>query len=194
MPKIFKLILITLTTLICSVIFTGYNFSNQYIIYAADPMDALNNIGKEEVVTTQPVDPNAMPAVDPNAMETTVAETGNEDGKANDGQTVEDIKKNNAISEGVRFMDTVMYVVGMLCCLIPVFIIGFWGMATINPVIFDPIFHLATLKKLHYTDITLKGIVIRALPIIIFGIMLNGGLFKALLGKMWFYVGEIIYS
>jgi hypothetical protein len=185
-----KVLLMTLVVLFCNLALP----SNLVINISADPMDALENIKENDSNDSSVVDSNAMPAYNPNQSQVgqTTEVTNYVESKTD--KSASEIRKENAISDGVVFMDTFMFVSGMLCCLIPMFIIGFWGLACINPVVFDPLFNIMTLKKLHYTEITFKGIIIRSLPMIIFGIMLNGGGFKTLLGRVWYFVGEMIYN
>lgn len=160
---------------------------------SADPMDALNNIDTAVTTTIAPTqDPNIMTAYNPNVTEPAVT-TAVTSQQSNVDYDVDDIQQNSNVTSAVRFMDTFMFVVGILCCCIPLFILGFWGVATVNPVVFDPLFNLVTLGKLHYTDITAKGIMLKSLPLIIFGFVLNSGVFKSWLRNFWYFIGDLIF-
>lgn len=162
--------------------------------YAVDPMDPLNSVAEENAQNNQgDNDPNAMAPAVPGADTTDSVRTEEATDDSSSGPTAADIKKESAIKKGVRVMDTIMYVLGALCCVIPLMIIGIYALASAVPAIFDPMLNAITFGRLHYTDISPTLVLTRCAPIIIFGLLLAGGTFKGLLGKLWYFVGNLIY-
>lgn len=162
------------------------------ILYAVDPMDPLNsveevNIGNQDNSISEN---NAFEPVVP-GEDSVITETDSNE-ESNSSNT-SDIEKESVIKSGVVFMDTVMYVLGALCVAIPLCVIGIYALASTVPSIFDPVLNFVTFGKIHYQDISPARVMTRCLPIIAFGLLLAGGTFKYLLGRLWYLVGNLIY-
>ena len=151
-------------------------------VVSADPMDPINGINggvvteaNENVMApNQPDNPTTNPTHDKGNL------------------SIEEYEKSEKTRKSSQWMDTVMWALGVFCVTIPVVYLAIYSGARITPIVFAPIFHFITLRKVHVEDVSIPQIVFRTLPLITVGVLLALGYIKSLLGFVWGLVEKYI--
>lgn len=143
----------------------------------ADPMDPLNQMSLPAVTTTAVGE-----AIQPNRPVETVTTviTKNED----DVDWEEEENKRVA----VQFMDSVMFLVGMIGFVLPMIFMGLYLGARIYPSLFLPIFNFITRGKCDPLELSVGSVLLRTVPISTLGVLMATGWIRKIFAIIWGFI------
>lgn len=145
------------------------------VVYA-DPMDPLNQMSLPAVTTTAVGE-----AIQPNRpVEIVTTTTKNED----DVDWEEEENKRVA----VQFMDSVMFLVGMVGFVLPMIFMGLYLGARIYPSLFLPIFNFVTRGKCDPLQLSVVSVLLRTVPISTLGVLMATGWLRKVFALLWGFI------
>ena len=142
----------------------------------ADPMDPLNQMSLPAVTTTAVGE-----AIQPNRpVETVTTTTKNKD----DVDWEEEENKRVA----VQFMDSVMFLIGMVGFVLPMIFMGLYLGARIYPPLFLPIFNFVTRGKCDPLQLSVVSVLLRTVPISTLGVLMATGWIRKVFALLWGFI------
>ena len=152
------------------------------VVYA-DPMDPLNQMSLPAVTTTivgEAIQPNR-----PIEMVTTTT-TKNEDDT--------DWEEEEGKRVAVQFMDSMMFLVGMIGFVLPMLFMGLYLGARIYPSLFLPIFNFVTRGKCDPLQLSVVTVLLRTVPISTLGVLMATGWLRKVFALLWGYICRTFLS